>query len=174
MTLDEYERFGQKIYADLAEFIAKALSDALDPQRQSVIRLQHVKTRPKGLTSLREKLEKNGVALDEPRIEENIKDLAGCRLVFYTNTDVNRLAGSGLINDLFEIDWERTKLHYPTEQSDSDFRSDNIVVRLKESHLAMPGCERFRGLACEIQVQTALNHAWAEMEHVIYKIRRLP
>ena len=89
--------------------------------------MQHVKTRPKGLTSLREKLEKNGVALDEQRIEEKIKDLAGCRLVFYTNTDVNRFAGSGLINELFEIDWERTKLHYPTEQSDSDFRSDNTL-----------------------------------------------
>jgi ppGpp synthetase/RelA/SpoT-type nucleotidyltranferase len=85
MTLDEYDRFGQKIYADLADFIAKALSDGLEAKR-SDIRLQHVKTRPKGLTSLREKLEKNGVAPDDQRIEEKIKDLAGCRLVFYTNT----------------------------------------------------------------------------------------
>lgn len=168
MTLDEYERTGQRVYSDLADFIAKSLTEALEAKRPD-IRLQHVKTRAKGLTSLREKLEKEGVAPDELRIEDKIKDLAGCRLVFYTNTDVNRFSGSGLINELFEIDWDRTKYHYPTEQSDGEFRSDNIVVRLKELQLAMPRCKRFRGLACEIQVQTALNHAWAEMEHVIYK-----
>src|SRR5207244_623401 len=123
----------------------------------------------KGLSSLCEKLQNNKVAPDEPHIEEKIKDLAGCRLVFYTNTDVDRFLQKGLINALFEIDWKRTKSHYPTEETDSEFRSDNIVVSLKEPHLSMPGCERFRGLACEIQVQTALNHAWAEMQHEIYK-----
>lgn len=77
MTLDEYERFGQKIYADLADFVAKALSDALGPQKRSDIRLQHVKTRPKALTSLREKLEKNGIAPDEQRIEVGFPRIPG-------------------------------------------------------------------------------------------------
>ncbi|MCC7082639.1 MAG: hypothetical protein IT530_18395, partial [Burkholderiales bacterium] len=87
MTLDEYERFGQKNYADLAKFIAATLADALEPLRAE-IQLQHVTTRPKGLLSLREKLQNNDVSRDEAHIEEKIKDLAGCRLVFYTNTDV--------------------------------------------------------------------------------------
>lgn len=168
MTLDEYERFGQKIYADLAKFIAATLADALEPLRGE-IQLQHVTTRPKGLLSLREKLQNNEVAADETHIEEKIKDLTGCRLVFYTNTDVDLFLRRGVIRDLFEIDWKRSKSHYPTEESDSEFRSDNLVVRLKESHISIPDCERFRGLACEIQVQTALNHAWSEMEHEIYK-----
>jgi len=29
------------------------------------------------------------------------------------------LFAKGLINELFEIDWERTKPHYPTEQGTS-------------------------------------------------------
>src|SRR4051812_41434341 len=117
MTLDEYERFGQKIYADLAAFIRATLVDALEPLRAE-IQLQHATTRPKGLLSLREKLQNNEVARDEAHIEEKIKDLAGCRLVFYTNTDVDLFLRRGLINDLFDIDWERTKSHYPTEESD--------------------------------------------------------
>ena len=76
---------------------------------------------------------------------------------------------AALINDLFDIDWDRTKFHHPTDESSSQFRSDNVVVRLKEPHLSKPEFSNFRGLACEVQVQTALNHAWSEMEHDLYK-----
>src|SRR6266446_161113 len=141
MTLDEYERAGKKIYEDLAKFVATSLTEALAGRGE--IRLQHVQHRPKDLKSLREKLEKSNVAPEEAHIEAKIKDLAGCRLVFYTNTDVARFWQSGLINELFAIDWVRTKYHHPVDESSSQFQSDNIVVGLKEPHLARPECEKF-------------------------------
>lgn len=167
MTLDEYERTGKQLYEEFARLVANLLSDEI--AKRGEIKLQHVQHRPKALQSLRDKLVNEKVAADDPQIEGKIKDLAGCRLVFYTNTDVGRFWQSGLINDLFEIDWDRTKFHHPTDESSSQFRSDNIVIRLKEPMVSKAEYARFKGLACEVQVQTALNHAWSEMAHEIYK-----
>ncbi len=167
MTLDEYERAGKPLYEEFAKLVATLLSEEI--AKRGEIKLQHVQHRPKGLKSLRDKLIKEKVAANDPEIEAKIKDLAGCRLVFYTNTDVGRFRNSGLINDLFEIDWDRTKFHHPTDESSSQFRSDNIVIRLKEPMLSKADVAKFKGLTCEVQVQTALNHAWSEMEHNVYK-----
>jgi len=167
VTLDEYERAGKPLYEEFAKLVATLLSEEI--AKRGEIKLQHVQHRPKGLKSLRDKLIKEKVAANDPEIEAKIKDLAGCRLVFYTNTDVGRFRNSGLINDLFEIDWDRTKFHHPTDESSSQFRSDNIVIRLKEPMLSKADVAKFKGLTCEVQVQTALNHAWSEMEHNVYK-----
>ena len=93
MTFDEYERAGKKLYEAFAKVIATLLSDAVAERGE--IRLQHVQHRAKGLQSLRDKLIKHGIAADDPHFEAHIKDLAGCRLVFYTNTDVGRFRQSG-------------------------------------------------------------------------------
>ena len=167
MTLAEYERFGKRLYEEFAKLVATLLSEEI--AKRGEIKLQHVQHRPKGLKSLSDKLVKQEVPADDPQIERKIKDLAGCRLVFYTNTDVGRFRQSGLINDLFEIDWDRTKFHYPTDETSNQFRSDNIVIRLTDSMLSSAEFASFKDLTCEVQVQTALNHAWSEMEHDIYK-----
>ena len=167
MTLDEYEKTGRQFYEELAKLVASLLSEAIGTRGE--IRLQHVQHRAKGVKSLRDKLVKEKVAPEDREIETKIKDLAGCRLVFYTNTDVSRFRGSGLINELFEIDWDRTKFHHPINESSGQFRSDNIVVRLKEPLVSKAEYVKLKGLACEVQVQTTLNHAWSEMEHDVCK-----
>lgn len=167
MTLDEYERSGRQLYEEFAKFVATFFSEAL--AKRGEIRLQHVQHRAKGVQSLRDKVIKEKVAPGDQGIETKIKDLAGCRLVFYTNTDAGRFRQSGVINELFEIDWDKTKFHHPIDESSKQFRSENIVVRLKEPLLSKPEFGKFKGLACEVQVQTALNHAWSEMEHDVYK-----
>lgn len=169
MTFDEYESGGRKRYAEFAEFVAVALGEQLAGRND--IRLQHVQQRAKDPRSLRTKLEKLEAKPDEPNIESKIKDLAGCRLVFYTDTDVARFTESGQILELFHINWERTKFHHPTDEGDHEFRSDNFVVHLKEKHAARPDLAKYRGLSCEVQIQTALNHAWSEMSHDLYKHR---
>jgi ppGpp synthetase/RelA/SpoT-type nucleotidyltranferase len=135
-------------------------------------RLQQVQQRPKDPESLRKKLEGRGM-LATTSLEDDIKDLAGCRLIFYTNSDVSRFLQSGIIQDNFEIDWDRTKIHHPVPgqtEPDNLFISNNYVVKLKADRGALPEYARFAGLWCEVQVQTTLNHAWSEMEHdIIYK-----
>ena len=105
-------------------------------------------------------------------IEGEIKDLAGCRLILYTNADVERFLHSRAIFDNFEIDQDRTKFHYPAsvDATEGLFISYNYVVRLKDNRTALPEYADLAGLWCEIQVQTTLGHAWSEMSHdTMYK-----
>lgn len=170
MNLQEYEQGGQALYAEFCEIVADLLRRALE--NEPGYRLQQIQHRAKGVASLRARLEQQD-ALGADAIETLRKDLAGCRVVFYTNNDVNRFATSGLLGDLFEIDWDRSKFHQPgpgAQDAEKLFQSYNYVVRLKDDRTGLVEYDRFKGLWCEVQVQTTLNHAWAEMAHdIIYK-----
>lgn len=169
MNLSEYELHGRHAYEDLAKTIARIVDtitkDAVD------FRVQQVQARAKGVKSLHAKLTDRD-ALESETIESVVKDLAGCRAILYTNADVERFISTGLISDNFEVDWSRTKFHYPMSEptAQDGFISYNYVVQLKADRLALPEYSRFSGMACEVQVQTTLDHAWSEMAHdTIYK-----
>lgn len=69
-------------------------------------------------------------------IELVAKDLAGYRLVFYTNADVRRFTSCGIINDNFVIEWDRSKLHHSDANAMSAgelFTADNLLVRMNVS-----------------------------------------
>ena len=112
---------------------------------------------------------------DTQTLEAEIKDLAGSRIIFYTNSDVTRFSQSGILRDNFEFD--DIKIHHPPLGSSSavdQFRGDNFTVRFKAERSALPEYARFANLRCEIQVQTILNHSWSEMAHdTIYKQPKL-
>ncbi len=170
MNFDMYERQMRGDYADLAATVASILKAAINAEPR--LRLQQVQDRAKEPTSLKKKLEEAG-EIDSENIENFAKDLAGCRLVFYTNSDVSRFLSSGILRDNFDIVWDRTKFHHPGPDANNAadlFRSNNYVVQLNDQRVALPEYARFRGMCCEVQVQTTLNHAWAEMAHdTIYK-----
>src|SRR6185437_10467064 len=170
MNLRNYENDGSALYARLAEVVAEILSTVI--RQQAGLRLQHVQHRAKEPSSLKRKLERAN-ALETEDIAAVAKDLAGCRLVFYTNSDVARFQTSALIADNFVVDWLRTKIHHPSPDATEAaelFVSNNYVVRLKDECVALPEYIELRDLWCEVQVQTTLNHAWAEMAHdTIYK-----
>ena len=170
MKFEMYESQTRNDYAGLAETVATVLTAAI--QAQPSIRLQQVQHRAKDPASLKKKLEKTG-DLESENIEDVVKDLAGCRLVFYTNSDVSRFLSSGIVRENFDVDWDRTKIHHPSPDTNSAvdlFISNNYVVRLNDQRMALPEYARFREMWCEVQVQTTLNHAWSEMAHdTIYK-----
>ena len=170
MNLEEFGRSGHDRYERLAEIIAQLLHRAITDE--GGFRLQQIQHRAKTVESLTRRLEQNG-ELGTREIEAHRKDLAGCRIVFYTNNDVNRFVNSGLLRELFDIDWERSKFHQPgpSQQSATElFQSYNYVLKLKADRTSLRKYREFEGLYCEVQVQTTLNHAWAEMAHdTIYK-----
>lgn len=168
MNFEEYERKGLAAYESLAETIAGILAAAID--REGGYRLQQVTKRAKSPASLHKKLlnqQIEGTSI----LETEIKDLAGCRLVFYTNSDVTRFINSGVIEQNFEI--LEVKLHHPrrdAEDVNNLYISNHYLVALRQERLALPEYASFRDMRCEVQVQTILNHAWAEMAHdTIYK-----
>jgi ppGpp synthetase/RelA/SpoT-type nucleotidyltranferase len=168
MDFDGYEREGRAEYAALATTVAAILKAAIGAEEG--YRLQQVKERAKQPASLCRKLEQRGIAATTT-LEEDIKDLAGCRVIFYTNSDVTRLINSGIIDQNFEV--LEVKLHHPRRAADDAaelYISNHYLVRLRPERIALPEYVCFAGMRCEIQIQTILNHAWAEMAHdTIYK-----
>lgn len=169
MTFDEYEREGRAAYEALTTTIASILTAAIGAEEG--YRLQQVKARAKHPTSLHKKLVQREISATE-KLENDIKDLAGCRVIFYTNGDVTRFVNSGIIDQNFEV--LEVKLHHPqrvTEDAAELYISNHYLVRLRPERIALPEYARFVGMRCEIQIQTILNHAWAEMAHdTIYKV----
>jgi len=169
VNLDEYERLLRPTYEAFASVVRFILEQALsaDPQ---IPRPQSVQARAKQIESLRRRLQESD-KLDTQTLESDRRDLAGARLVFYTNNDVDRFIASRLIRDNFDIEEDSTKVHHPLPENEgARYRAIHYTVRLKEGRLRLPEYVRFAGLRCEIQVQTILNHAWSETSHdIIYK-----
>jgi ppGpp synthetase/RelA/SpoT-type nucleotidyltranferase len=172
MDLAFYVSQGHKEYAAFADAVALLLDNAIRSSQTDIGRLQHIQKRAKAAESLERKLIA-AARRDSDAIEDVVKDLAGCRLIFYTNADVTRFLQSRFLFEEFEVDWDKTKVHYPSPQAESAselFISYNYVVRLRVDLVAKAEYQRFKGMRCEVQVQTLLHHAWSEMAHdTIYK-----
>src|SRR5262245_47715697 len=104
MNHGEYIRDGRPRYELFARTVVRILQAAIDVGPQA-FRLQQITHRAKDPVSLKRKLTERGL-LDSNSIEEELKDLAGCRLIFYTNTDVDRFLNSRLIFENFVVDFD--------------------------------------------------------------------
>ena len=169
MTFDEYEKIYHAIYSEFAETVQFILEKAIlragdQPHPQSI------QCRAKTAESLKARLSSAGL-LDSKNIENERKDLAGARLIFYTNTDVERFLNSRLISANFTIDYEATKVHHPTKENEGRrYQAIHYTVSLSDERAKLPEYAKFAGMRCEIQIQTILNHAWSETSHdITYK-----
>src|SRR5688572_27871603 len=168
MNLREYAEGKYALYAEFAKTISRIVRVSIE-KANVASRLQAIQVRAKEAQSLRKKLEARGL-LASDEIESQIKDLAGCRLIFYTNNDVNIFLSSRLLVDNFDVDWDKSKIHEPLDKQQPDYVATHYVVALKKDRLALPEYEAFAGLQCEMQIQSILNHAWAETSHdITYK-----
>lgn len=169
MNLNDYENNYFSTYEAFAETVRFILKKAL-LATENLPRPQSVQCRAKGIDSLRRCLAEVG-KLDTQTLDLERRDLAGVRLIFYTNNDVDRFLASPLIRENFKIDEDSTKIHHPTpENKGAQYRAIHYTVRLSENRTCLPEYARFAGLRCEIQVQTILNHAWSETSHdILYK-----
>jgi ppGpp synthetase/RelA/SpoT-type nucleotidyltranferase len=164
MKLDDYEKTYGAIYTEFADAVRSIVKDAISATA-GLPRLQSTKARGKTATSLKLKLEDRGLLASE-RIEDEIKDLAGVRLIFYTNTDIDRFIDACLIPNTFDVDLKEARIHHPTDENQRQrYQAIHYTVLLSEKHAALPRYSRFGGMRCEIQLQAVLNHAWAETYH---------
>lgn len=170
MTFEEYQQGGRARYLALVEAVQSILRHAL-AQHEMVA--HGLTGRAKEFKSLQKKLVERKIAIDQPMDE--IKDLAGCRVVFLTNSQVDAFNNTGALDENFEV--LSVNVHHPVPGTETEmklFDSTNYLVRLKPDRLALTEYRELEGLSAEIQVQTLLNHAWAEMGHdTIYKEPKL-
>lgn len=169
MNINDYEKNFFSLYESFANTVRFILEKAIQAAR-SLPQPQSVQCRAKGVESLRHRLSEAG-KLDTQTLELDRRDLAGARLIFYTNNDVDRFLASPLIRENFDVEEDSTKIHHPTPENEGErYRAIHYTVRLREDRIRLPEYTRFAGLRCEIQVQTILNHAWSETSHdILYK-----
>lgn len=171
MNIQEYTASRRHLYGELATCVKEILASALK-NADAADTVQQIQARAKDVDSLSSKLQAKNEYQSED-IERHIKDLAGCRVIFYHNDGLNAFVNSGLVSENFDVDWEELKIHHPDSkaQSANDFyMANHYLVSLKPERLSMPEFAKFTQLRCEFQVQTLLNHAWSETVHdITYK-----
>jgi ppGpp synthetase/RelA/SpoT-type nucleotidyltranferase len=91
MNFDEHQGKGEAWYAEFACVVRDILEKAINPA-EGVPRPQSIQCRAKKASRLKPKPEARGL-LQSSSVEDEIEDLAGVRLIFYTNTDADRGKG---------------------------------------------------------------------------------
>lgn len=167
MNFEEYQLDGRAKYAAFVEAIRAILAALIDAHDL----VPHgITGRAKDPVSLKKKLADRKID-PASAIDEMLKDLAGARIVFLTNSQVDQFRSSGVIHENFNVININEHHAVPgTATEEKLFDSTNYLVELKPDRVCLPEYRRFAGMRAEIQVQTLLNHAWAEMGHdTIYK-----
>lgn len=128
--------------------------------RQQGIYITAIERRLKSVESLKGKLELKGGKY--ARLED-ITDLVGLRVITFYTHDVDKVAA--LVNRIFEVDWQNSvdkrKLH---QLNSFGYNSLHYVCRLPKSKVDDP---RMADIPFELQMRTALQHAWSTIEHDI-------
>ncbi len=119
--------------------------------------INSIKTRLKSMSSMREKLERRGIAYSVSAIEENLNDVAGVRVICPFTDDVYKLADSLLKQDDIELVEMKDYIANPKLNG---YRSLHLIVTVpifleKEKRL----------MKVEIQLRTIAMDSWASLEH---------
>jgi len=114
------------------------------------IHVASIESRVKEEDSLAGKLERKG---QKYKTLEDITDIIGLRVITFYLDDVEKVASA--IEKIFEVDWENSVDKRKLLEIDSfGYMSLHYICRLQDFPY------RF-----EIQLRTALQHAWANMDH---------
>ena len=96
----------------------------------------------------------------------DITDIAGVRIITYYSEDVDRV--SDIIECEFNIDRENSIDKRESMEPDRfGYCSVHYVVEMDTKRLALREYGMYKGIKCEIQIRSVLQHAWAEIEHDI-------
>lgn len=144
-------------YESLAEMIATTLKALLKSNNINYI---DIPFRSKSVSSFQEKISRK--KYNNP--QEEMTDLAGIRVITYIESDVDRVCS--LIKSTFNVH-ESESIDKATALGNDRFgyRSVHFISDIGSVRKNLPEFSPYNGLLFEIQVRTALQHAWAEIEH---------
>lgn len=146
-----YERYCQKLQ-DLLALVLETYG----------IEYVQMEGRAKDVASFTEKIQRKGGKYGDPLAE--VTDLAGIRIIAYYVEDVERIAS--IIRQEFSV-LEEHSGDKQAELADNEFgyASFHLVLELPEKRSSLLEWQEFAGRKAEIQVRTALQHAWAAVNH---------
>ena len=127
--------------------------------------IEGIKTRVKSYDSILRKIRRKNIPMTLEGIEENIRDIAGVRVICSFPDDIYELAESFLRQDDITLIERKDYIKNPKE---SGYRSLHLIVEvpivISEGTLHLP---------VEIQLRTIAMDMWASLEHELrYKSER--
>lgn len=146
-------------YKTLAAMVSATLKSTLDGHGISYV---DIPFREKEKKSFLKKIEEKKKKKDYS--PSDMTDLAGIRVITLIESDIQKV--SDLIHQLFNVHKEDSV--NKTESLGEDkvgYRSVHFVCDIGESREDLPEWKFLKDRCFEIQVRTALMHAWAEIEH---------
>ena len=154
------EEFNLKadLFKDYSMAVMNLLANLLKKEKYK----HHISHRIKEISSLKEKITRKKNIGKIYKSINDIEDIVGIRIVFYTEADrkkfiksLSRAIGDGLLR---------------IEQASkiSGYRSTHAIIGFGTDRTHLDEYKRFKGLKCEIQMTLILDNAWAEVEHDIF------
>ncbi len=149
----------RQLYDSFSTRIRSLLIELLASEGISIVQ---VDARAKDVQSFVEKVGREPGKYLDPL--NDITDLARARVIVYYASDLDRV--NSLMEKEFAIDRENSWRRTPTADPDRfGYRSDHYVVSCSSSRAKLREWLPYQGLKVEIQVRTALQHAWAAIDH---------
>ena len=146
-----------RTYSRFAEDIEHQVRALLDSSKIAYNSITH---RVKTWSSLAEKIDRK----NKYSKLEDITDIVGVRVITYYSEDVDRVAD--IIEAEFNVDHENSiDKREALEPDKFGYCSVHYVVQMSSERLALRENQGYRGIKCEIQIRSVLQHAWAEIEH---------
>lgn len=160
--LAEYNRL-YPAYEELAQRLSALITSWLE--NEGIVHT--VEARAKDPLHMLEKAHRPGKRYAHPLDE--ITDLAGVRIIVDSTTAVERVAS--LLREELEVDVERSIDKSAQLRVDQfGYLSQHFIVRIKEPRSVSREWSHLGGYWAEVQVRSALQHAWAQVEHsLVYK-----
>lgn len=132
--------------------------------RQSGVDLVMVSSRTKTVLSFEDKLKRKGHKYSDPL--HDVTDLVGVRVVTYFRRDVPVICDA-LRRELDVHDSDSVDKGAMLDSDRFGYLSSHLVVALPEHRRVLSENREFGDMRAEVQVRTALQHAWATIEHKI-------
>lgn len=119
--------------------------------------INSIKTRLKKVRSITEKLERKNLELTPESVEENIRDVAGVRVICAFEKDVYTLAEALLRQDDVTLVQKKDYIQNPKPNG---YRSLHLIISIP----IFLGNEK-KNMYVEIQLRTIAMDCWASLEH---------
>ena len=124
--------------------------------------IEQVSGRVKSVASILEKMQRKHIPME--RMEEEVEDIAGIRIIFHFEEDIETVAS--LIQNRSDITIKSEK-NYLKHVKQSGYRSLHLIIYYTVETLNGP-----RKLQAEIQIRTMAMDFWATIEHSLqYKYK---
>ena len=157
---DRY-RARRATYESMTTRLRALIADLINDAGLDVIQ---VDGRAKTVDSFVEKIGRKGKKYEDPFAD--MTDLVGLRIITYYHEDVARIGE--ILKGEFKIDEKNSVDKIAGLAADRfGYLSVHYIVSLSPARRQLAEWRQYAGIRAEIQVRTALQHAWAAVQHKI-------